>query len=89
MGKRTVERPLIRNIINQQDSHRPPVIRRRDGAEALLPCCVPYLQLHALAVQLDRPDLEVDADGCDEGGCEGVFAEAQQAAGFAHTGVAD
>ena len=50
---------------------------------------IPYLQLHALAVKLDRADLEVDSDGGNEGGSEGVFAEAQQTARFADAGVAD
>ena len=50
---------------------------------------VPYLQLHALAVKLNRADLEVDSDGGNEGGSEGVFAEAQQTARFADAGVAD
>ena len=87
-GKHTVETSLIRNIINQQYAHRAPVVRRRDGPESFLPRGVPYLELDALAVELDGADLEVDADGRDEGGCEGVFAEAQEAAGFAHAGVA-
>lgn len=87
-GDHTVETPLIRNIINQQYAHGAPVVRRRDGAEPFLPRGVPYLQLDALAVELDGADLEVDADGRDEGGREGVFAEAQEAAGFAHAGVA-
>jgi hypothetical protein len=88
-GIRTVETPLVRHIIHQQDAHGAAVIRRRDGAEPLLPRRVPYLQLHALAVELDGADLEVDADGGDEGRGERVFAEAQQAARFAHARVAD
>jgi hypothetical protein len=47
------------------------------------------LQFHALAVQLDGADLEVYADGRDEGRCEGVFAEAEEAAGLADARVAD
>jgi hypothetical protein len=38
------------------------------------------LQLHPLSVQLNRPDLEVDADGRDEGGREGVFTESEKTA---------
>ena len=49
--------------------------------------CVPYLQLHSLAVQLDRPDLEVNADGCDERGCEGILAESEKTAGLSDAGV--
>ena len=50
---------------------------------------IPYLQLYSLAVKLDRPDLEVDADSRDEGRREGVFAETQETARFAYARVAD
>ena len=76
----TVERPLIRDIVDKQYPHRTSIICRCDGPEPLLPRRVPDLQLDPLAVELDGPDLEVDADGRDEGGREGVFAEAEQAA---------
>ena len=46
----TVEGPLIRNVVDQEDTHRAAVIGRRDGAESLLAGGVPNLQLHALAV---------------------------------------
>jgi len=45
-----------------------------------LPGRIPYLQLDTLSVELDRADLEVDADSRDEAGREAVFAEAQQTA---------
>lgn len=51
-------------------------------------CRIPYLQLYALAVELNRADLEVDADGGDERGSERVFAEAQQTARLAYARVA-
>ena len=86
---RTVETPLVRYIIHEEDAHGASVICGGDGAEALLAGGVPYLELHALAVELDGPDLEVDSDCGDEGGCEGVFAESQQAAGLAYARVAD
>ena len=78
--KRTVERALICNVINQQDAHSTSVICRRDCPEALLARRVPYLQLHALAVELDSPDLEINANGGDEGRCEGVLAESKETA---------
>ena len=68
---------------------RPAVVRGGDCAETLLSRGIPYLQLDALAVKLDRTNLEVDSDGGNEGGSEGVFAEAQQTARFADAGVAD
>ena len=82
--RRTIERPLVCHVVHEQDPHRTPVVRRRDGPEPLLPRSVPYLQLDPLAVELDGPDLEVDADGGDERRRERVFAEAQQAAGLAY-----
>jgi hypothetical protein len=74
--RRTVEAPLVRHVIDQQYAHGTPVIRRRDGPEALLAGRVPDLQLHALAVELNGPDLEVDANRGDEGRRERVFAKA-------------
>ena len=82
--ERTVKASLIRHIVDQQNSHGTSVVCGGDGPEPFLSCGVPYLQLYPLAVQLNRPNLEVDADGGDEGRCEGVFAEAQQAAGLAY-----
>lgn len=73
----TVEGPLIRHVVHEQDPHRSAVVCRRDSPEALLPCRVPYLKLDSFPVELDGPDLEVDADGCDEGRGEGVFAESE------------
>lgn len=88
-GKRTVKRPLVRDVVHQQDAHGTPVVRRCDGAKAFLAGRVPDLQLDALAVQLDGPDLEVDADRGDEGRSERVLAEAQQTARLAHARVTD
>ena len=84
----TVKTPLISNIINQQNPHSTPIIRRRNRAKPFLSRSIPDLQFHSLAVELDGADFEVDAYGGDEGGGEGVFAEAEEAAGFAYAGVA-
>jgi hypothetical protein len=46
------------------------------------------LQLDTLAVEVYRADLEIDADGCDEGGGEAIFGEAEEAARLADTRVA-
>lgn len=88
-GKRTVKRPLVSDVVHQQDTHGAAVVRRRNGAETLLACGIPNLQLHTLPVELDGTDLEVDPDSGDERGSERVLAEAQKAAGFADAGVAD
>lgn len=62
----TVERPLVCNVINEENTHSTSVVCRGDGPKALLSRRVPYLQLYPLAVQFDRTDLEVDTDGSDE-----------------------
>jgi hypothetical protein len=41
---------------------------------------IPDLQLHALAIELNGTNLEVNADGGDEGRGKGVLAEAQETA---------
>jgi hypothetical protein len=46
------------------------------------------LQLDTLAVEVYRADLEIDADGCDEGGSETVFRKAEEAAGLADARIA-
>lgn len=38
---RTVERPLVRDIVHEEDAHRSAVVRRRDGPEPLLARSVP------------------------------------------------
>lgn len=48
-------------IIHEHDAHRASVVRRGDGVETLLPCCVPDLQLDFLASQLNCFDFEVYA----------------------------
>ena len=42
------------------------IVHWRKRFVSLLACGIPYLQLHALAVELNGADLEVDADGGDE-----------------------
>jgi hypothetical protein len=88
-GRQTVKTSLVRHVVDEEDAHRAAVVGCCDGAEALLPGGVPYLQFDTLAVEVDGADLEVDADGGDEGGGEAVFAEPEEAARFAHARVAD
>lgn len=66
----TLERPLISHIVDQENAHRTTVVGGGDGSETFLASCVPDLQLHSLSIQLDRADLEVDTDGCNEGRSE-------------------
>lgn len=79
----TVKGALICNIVDQKYAHGASVVCSCDRPEALLPGCVPYLQFYTLAVQFDGANFEVYSYGCDEGGCEGVFAEAEETARFA------
>ena len=50
---------------------------------------VPDLELDLLASQLDCFDLEVDADGGDEGRVEGVVRKPEEDASLTDAGVAD
>ena len=50
---------------------------------------IPDLEFDAFPVDFDVFDFEVDADGGDEGGGEGVVGVAEEEAGFADAGIAD
>lgn len=63
---RTVKRPLIGDIVDQQNPHSAPVVCCRDGAETLLPGRVPDLKFHPLAIELNGPNLEINANRGDE-----------------------
>ena len=63
------------------------VVTAGDGAEALLPGCVPDLKLYALAVQLDRPDFKVHSNGGNVGLGVCVIGKTQQQAGLSDTRV--
>lgn len=70
-----VEGVLVGDVVDDDDAVRAPVVRGRDGPEPLLAGSVPLdvrrrvethdLQLDGLALQLDGPYLEVDADRAD------------------------
>jgi hypothetical protein len=85
----TVERPLVCDIINQENAHCASVVGSGDRPEPLLSGCIPYLQLHTLAIQFNCADFEVDTDRGDEGWCERVLTEAEKAARFTHPGISD
>lgn len=50
---------------------------------------MPHLKFDLFASELDRLDLEVDADGRNEGGVESVIREPEEDASLADAGVAD
>jgi len=43
LGTRTVKRPLICDIVDQQDAHCPAIVCRGDSSETLLTRSIPYL----------------------------------------------
>lgn len=59
------ESVLVCHIVDDDDTVGSTVVRRRDGTESFLTCCVPDLKLDCLALELNCADLEVDANGRD------------------------
>jgi len=84
-----LERLRVGGVVHDDDAVRAAVVGAGDGAEALLTSRVPDLQLDGLAIELDRPNLEVDADRADVALGVGVVGEAQEQARLADAGVAD
>ena len=79
-----------------RDRKHPPQLRDMmtnkpgcNGPKAFLTGCVPDLEFDGLAVQLDRSDLEVDADGRNVALGVGVIGETEQEARFADAGISD
>lgn len=56
-----VEGLLVSAVVDQDDAHRSFVVSLSDGAEPFLTGSIPHLQLHALVVDIDLLDLEVNA----------------------------
>jgi len=56
---------LVRHVIDDDDSVRPAIIRRRDRPEPLLPCRVPDLKFDGFPVELNGSNFEIDADRAD------------------------
>lgn len=73
--ERTVETPLISDIVHKQDTHGAAIVRCCDCPESFLSCSIPYLQLYALAIKFNCADFEVDTDCRNERRRERVFAE--------------
>eukprot|EP00632_Arachnochrysis_sp_CCMP2950_P005168 CAMPEP_0185700974 /NCGR_PEP_ID=MMETSP1164-20130828/8228_1 /TAXON_ID=1104430 /ORGANISM="Chrysoreinhardia sp, Strain CCMP2950" /LENGTH=465 /DNA_ID=CAMNT_0028367945 /DNA_START=337 /DNA_END=1731 /DNA_ORIENTATION=+ len=84
-----VERLEVRHVEDDDDAVRAAVVRRRDRPEPLLTRGVPDLQLDRLALELDRPDLEVHPDGRDVRLGVRVIGEAQQKARLPDARVPD
>mmetsp|Transcript_2883 Transcript_2883/g.8308 ORF Transcript_2883/g.8308 Transcript_2883/m.8308 type:complete len:245 (-) Transcript_2883:2377-3111(-) len=88
-GLHVLERLRVGHVVDDDDAVRAAVVAARDCAEALLACRVPDLQLDCLSIQLDRPDLKVNADGGDVRLSVRVVGEAEEQAGLTHATVAN
>jgi len=84
-----LERPAIGHVVDEQDALRAAEVGGGDRAESLLTRRVPDLELNSLAVDSYVLDLEVDADGGDEGGGEGVVGVTEEEASFTDARIAD
>lgn len=84
-----LERLRVCHVIDHNDAMRSAVVAASDGAEALLASGVPNLQLDRLAVELDRTNLEVHADGGDVGLRVRIVSKAEEEARLAHATVAN
>eukprot|EP00608_Synchroma_pusillum_P012824 CAMPEP_0198425696 /NCGR_PEP_ID=MMETSP1452-20131203/4740_1 /TAXON_ID=1181717 /ORGANISM="Synchroma pusillum, Strain CCMP3072" /LENGTH=246 /DNA_ID=CAMNT_0044146055 /DNA_START=113 /DNA_END=851 /DNA_ORIENTATION=+ len=77
------------NVVHEERPGCVPVVRARDGAEALLPSRVPHLRLDAQAVHVEHARAELHANGQVMHGLEALVRELEQQAGLAHARVAD
>ena len=84
-----VKRVLIGDVVHDDDAVCAAVVRAGDGAETLLTGSVPNLELDHLAVELDRSDLEVDANGRDVRVRVRIVGETQEQARLADARVAN
>lgn len=80
-----VEGVAVHDVIHEQDTLCAAKVALRDGPEALLPRCVPDLQLDLLSIDVDRLDLEVNADRSNERWRERVVCISQQQARLSDT----
>jgi len=59
----TVKGLFTVNVVHQENAHGTSIVRSGNGAKPLLTGRVPYLHLDSLSVNVQRFDLEIDADG--------------------------
>ena len=83
----TLEGAAIGDVIDENDPLCPAEVGGGDGAEALLAGGIPDLEFDALVVDFNVFDFEVDSDGCDKGGGEGVVGVSEEEAGFSDARV--
>jgi hypothetical protein len=61
-----VEALLVRDVVDQENPHRPAVVGCRDRPETLLPSRIPDLKLQPLSLLLNCANLEINSNGGDE-----------------------
>ena len=79
-----IEAVQVRHVVHQQDTVRAAVVRSVNAPEPFLPGSVPYLQLHLEVVDSHGLEFEVDPDGGDEGGGEGIIGVPDKQGRLAH-----
>jgi len=60
-----VERYLICNIVDHNNTMCPSVVARSDCSESFLSCCIPNLKFDGFAVEFNCSNLEVNTNGTD------------------------
>ena len=84
-----LKRLLLRDVVDEQRARRAPIVRRRDGSIAVLPCRVPNLRLNDVARLCgDCARRELHADRGTRLQIELVLGEAREQVGLAHARVA-
>jgi len=73
--------------INENDDHRPFVIRSRNIFKFLLTSSIPYLKLDLVLLNLHSLDLEINSYGGYIIGLKGIIAVSQQNVGFTNSAV--
>lgn len=58
-----IKRALFCAIVNKNDTHGALIVCLSDCSEALLPRCVPHLELYSLVLHIDSFYLKVNTDG--------------------------
>ena len=73
-----IKRALFCAIVNKNDTHGALIVCLSDCSEALLPRCVPHLELYSLVLHIDSFYLKVNTDGGHVTCREVVFRKSKQ-----------
>ena len=84
-----LKRPTVGHVVYEENTLCTAEVGCGNGTEPFLTRGIPNLKLDALTVHLDVLDLEIDSDGGDEGGGEGIVGVTEEETGFTHAGVTD